>query len=164
MPMFGRTHSCCDRGCATFSGPTHISKWIEEAWANVFGAEGITCRMRVKETEDRVVYAPDEKGVITANARRRERIAKYVERKYGRTFETRAGATIQVGDLDLYANKTIEDGWRDWQRREYCTVSGALSYNEVRQIRLLSAARDGDYFIRHVRDPKINDYGYSACN
>jgi lambda family phage portal protein len=117
--------------------------------------------MRVKETEDRVVYAPDEKAVITAHTRRRERIAKYVERKYGRTFETRAGATIQVGDLDLYANKIIEDAWADWKRREYCTVSGVLSYNEVCQIRILSAARDGDYFIRHVRDPQINDYGYS---
>jgi lambda family phage portal protein len=144
-----------------FRTDVYFKKYKEELWANVFGAEGITCRMRVKETEDRVVYAPDEKGVITANARRRERIAKYVERKYGRTFETRASATIQVGDLDLYANKTIEDAWRDWQRREYCTVSGAFSYNEVRQIRLLSAARDGDYFIRHVRDPGINDYGYS---
>jgi lambda family phage portal protein len=144
-----------------FRTDSYFAKWIEESWANVFGSEGINCRMRVKETEDRVVYAPDEKAFRTWHERRAERVHGYVNRRYGVNREYRANATIQVGDLDVYANNLIEDAWAEWKRREYCTVSGTLNYNEVCQIRLLSAARDGDYFIRHVRDPKINDFGYS---
>ena len=34
-------------------------------------------------------------------------------------------------------------------------------YGELRQLRLISGARDGDIFIRHVRDPKVNKFGYA---
>ena len=145
-----------------FRTDCYFQKYTEELWANVFGSEGITCRMRVKEQEDRVVYAPDESRFRTARANRMARVGAYLERRHGiRDFATRANATIKVGDLDLYANKVIEDAWARWKRREFCTVTGALSYNEVCQMRLLSCARDGDYFIRHVRSPTINEYGYS---
>src|SRR5215475_1636788 len=55
----------------------------------------------------------------------------------------------------------IERAWNEWKRREYCTFAQCFDYNQVCQIRLLSAARDGDFFIRHVRSPAINKYGYS---
>lgn len=158
-----------------FRTDVYFQKYGEELWANVFGAEGITCRLRVKETEDRVVYAPDEIKYLKAYHARRDRVAKWLrarkcipETSFGtraerflRSINERAGATIQVGDLDLRANMLIEKAWEKWKRREYCTVSGVLSYNEVCQIRLLSCARDGDYFLRHVKDPSINEYGYS---
>lgn len=145
-----------------FRTDCYFGKYREELWSNVFGSEGITCRMRVKEQEDRVVYAPDEARFRTIHSARMARMGAYLERTFGnRGFSERAGATIKVGDLDLYANKVIEDAWARWKRREFCTVSGALSYNEVCQIRLLSCARDGDYFLRHIRDPSVNEYGYS---
>lgn len=144
-----------------FRTDCYFGKYREELWSNVFGSEGITCRMRVKEQEDRVVYASAGKefSQIKGEHRRFKRIfARQLQE-----MEERQSATIQVGDLDLYANKVIEDAWARWKRREFCTVSGALSYNEVCQMRLLSCARDGDYFLRHVRDPSrsINEYGYS---
>ncbi len=151
-----------------FRTDCYFSKYREELWANVFGSEGITCRLRIKETEDRVVYAPDEKNFVWDYARKRDKLGQFIERKYGipnrfdiRGIDTRANATIQVGDLDLYANKVIEDAWARWKRREFCTMTGALSYNEVCQLRLLSAARDGDFFLRHIRSPSANEYGYS---
>jgi len=144
-----------------FRTDVYFKKYKEELWANTFGAEGITCRMEVKETEDRVLYSPDEKNFLDGHYRRRERVAKYLERKFGQRTLPERQATIEIGDMDLYANKVIEEGWRDWKRREYCTVSGCFNYNQVCQIRLLSAARDGDFFIRHVRSPSINKFGYS---
>lgn len=154
-----------------FRTNVYFKKYKEELFANVFGSEGITLRMRVKEVEDRVVYSAAEKGCITEDARRRDRISQYIERRFGKSSlrvspfafrdMSRQSATVQVGDLDLYANKIIEDAWKRWQRRENCTVSGVLSYNEVRQMRLLSAARDGDFFIRFIRDPRINEFGFS---
>ncbi len=150
-----------------FRTDCYFSKYREELWANVFGSEGITCRLRIKETEDRVVYASAEKAYLRGYWNRRLRVADFIERKFGKAagFLTRAiggqSAKIQVGDLDLYANKVIEDAWARWKRREFCTMTGALSYNEVCQLRLLSAARDGDFFLRHIRDPSANEYGYS---
>ncbi len=145
-----------------FRTDCYFKKYKEELWANVYGAEGITCRMEIKEQEDRVVYSTAEKSFLRAHERRRTRIANYLERKFGeRKFEARQTAQVMTGDMDLYANNLIEKAWRDWKRREYCTVAQCLDYNEVCQIRLLSAARDGDFFIRHVRSPTINKYGYS---
>lgn len=144
-----------------FRTDVYFQKYVEELWANVFGAEGITCRLRVKETEDRVIYSPDEKSYREAHKNRMTRVGAYLERRYGRRDFTERQATIKVGDLDIYANMLIEKAWARWKRREFCTMTGVLSYNEVCQLRLLSCARDGDYFIRHVKQPKVNEYGYS---
>jgi len=151
-----------------FRTDVYFKKYKEELWANVFGAEGITCRLEIKETEDRVLYSPDEQKFYKTYWKRRQRLGEYLERTRGipnqfdlRGIDLDRKATIQVGDMDIYANKVIEEGWRDWKRREYCTVAQCFDYNQVCQIRLLSAARDGDFFIRHVRSPAVNKYGYS---
>lgn len=162
-----------------FDTDVYFQKYTEELFANVFGWNGYSLRMRIKETEDRVVYAPDEKGYLEGWQRRWDRVAEYVERKYGqrtlrkrtfiraldrelqREFGDRASAQVQVGDLDVYAIKIIQDAFKEWQRREYCTVTKTLEYNETRNLRLLSAARDGDFFIRLVKDPRINKFGFA---
>ncbi len=157
-----------------FRTDVYFQKYTEELFANVFGYDGLRLRMRIKETEDRIVYAPSEKGFYLADGRRRKRVYDYVAWKYGkghfsrhpaiemlRSLETRATAQVLVGDLDLYANKLIQDRYTEWQRKEFCDVSGVRTYNEIRQIRLLSAARDGDHFIRLIRDPKINKFGFA---
>ncbi len=145
-----------------FRTDVYFKKYKEELWANVYGAEGITCRMEIKEQEDRVVYSAAEKSFLRAHERRRMRIANYLERRFGeRKLEARQTAQVLTGDMDLYANNLIEKAWREWKRRDYCTVAGCLDYNEVCQIRLLSAARDGDFFLRHIRSPSINKYGYA---
>ncbi len=142
-----------------FRTDCYFSKYREELWANVFGSEGITCRLRIKETEDRVVYA--SAGKEFAQIKGEYKRFRHVYSRQLAELNERQSATIQVGDLDLYANKLIEEAWARWKRREFCTMTGALSYNEVCQLRLLSAARDGDFFLRHIRSPSANEYGYS---
>ncbi len=142
-----------------FRTDCYFSKYREELWANVFGSEGITCRLRIKETEDRVVYA--SAGKEFAQIKGEYKRFSHVYSRQLAELNERQSATIQVGDLDLYANKLIEEAWARWKRREFCTMTGALSYNEVCQLRLLSAARDGDFFLRHIRSPSANEYGYS---
>ncbi len=142
-----------------FRTDCYFKKYREELWANVFGSEGITCRLRIKETEDRVVYASAGKEFNQIRGQYRQ--FRHVYSRQLSEMDERQSASIQVGDLDLYANKVIEDAWARWKRREFCTMTGALSYNEVCQLRLLSCARDGDFFIRHIRSPSANEYGYS---
>src|SRR5215469_5740132 len=145
-----------------FRTDVYFKKYREELWSNVFGSTGYSMRLLIKETDDRVVYSDPEKSYLKWHERRRKRVNDWIRSKNSNVrFYERQTAQVQVGDFDLYAIKLIEDAWQEWQRREYCTVTGRLSYNEVRQQRLLSAARDGDFFIQHIRDPRINKFGYS---
>lgn len=158
-----------DRSRSLFKEDAYFIKYTEEMWANVFGEDGIRLRMKIKETADRVVYAADEKAFLESNRKRMKRIRRHAERRSGglpagrflRSYYDRANATIQSGAIDLYACTLVENAYREWQRAEFCTMAGNLTYNQVRQLRLLSCARDGDFFLRMVRNPKVNKFGFS---
>lgn len=157
-----------DRSRDLFKTDCYFRKYKEELFANVFGEEGIRLRMKVKEEIDRVVYAADEKAIHEAKLNHQEKLGSFVARKTGiqrtglfRHGYDRAKATIKAGAMDLYACRIIEERYKEWQRAEFCTMSGKLTYNQVRQIRLLSCARDGDFFLRMVRGKKVNKFGFS---
>lgn len=140
----------------------YLIAYEQELCTNVFGPCGIQLRMRVKELEDRVLYTPEERAVFEQADARRKEVLAYLSRKTGREVKAKqtvriikGKATIKVGELDVFANQLIERKWKEWQRKENCTVTGKLSYNESRQLRLVSCARDGGHFIRLVRNTKL---------
>ncbi len=151
--------------------PLYIA-YRENLWANVFGANGIMLRMRVKETEDRVIHTADEEKCIRAYEARRNRVMEWVASREGREFTTRAflhvtgnngtrKASVKVGDPDVFANTIIEKRWLEWQRAEFCDTRGTRNYKTIRQLRLISAVRDGDFFIRMIRAPSVNKFGFA---
>jgi lambda family phage portal protein len=157
-----------------FDGTAFFRKYREQLISNVFGDCGIRLRMKIKEEADKVVYMEDEKNLHLANLERMERIADYAARKIGvqRTKSMfarfdRASGTVKAGALDLYANQLIERKWQEWQDAKYATMTGRFSYGEVRHLRMIAAARDGDFFIRLIRDPRpakensVNKFGFS---
>lgn len=154
-----------------FRTDVYFKKYAQELFANVFGYSGYSMRLLIKETEDRIVYSNAEKSYWQEHQMRHRRVGEYLSRKLGHKSDlesrfsdfdwNRQSATVRVGDFDLYAIKVIMDAFKEWQRREYCTMAGRLDYNEVRQTRLLSAARDGDFFIRHYEGKNVNKFGYS---
>lgn len=153
------------------TNPYYIS-YRDSLWANVLGAGGIMLRSCVKEQEDRVVHSPDEKAAIRAHEARYNRVREWAAKKEGRDFEPLAllrdfgtngsrVAKVKIGEPDVYARKLIESAWKEWQQKEFCDVRGARNYQTLRQLRLISAVRDGDIFIRLVRDPGVNRFGFS---
>jgi lambda family phage portal protein len=151
-----------------FKTNPYFVKYREELWANVFGEHGISLRMKVKETEDRVVHA-EEKAQIEIHQARWNRVFEWAATKTGRELRRlvmtrqndRGEAMIIAGQLDVYANKIIEDRFAEWRRAEFCDIRGRRDYVTLQQIRLLSAVRDGDFFILKIRDPQINKFGFS---
>lgn len=160
------------------SNPTYI-KYRELLWANIFGENGIMLRMKIKEEEDRVIHTPNEARALVAYEKRINRIREWAETKVGREIDKYRAfkladkmerssadaiisrkATIQVGDPDIYANQLVEKAQARWQRAEFCDVRGRRNYHVLRQLRLINGVRDGDIFIRHIRDPKLNEFGY----
>lgn len=161
------------------TNPLYI-KYRELLWANIFGENGIGLRMKVKETESRIIHTADEKAFLFKHEQRINRVRQWAANKAGtesqayRAFtladqlETRAlddvirgKASIQIGAPDIYANELIERKFTEWQRAEHCDIRGRRSYNSMRQLRLISAVRDGDFFIRKVKDPRVNRFGFA---
>lgn len=153
------------------SNPTFV-RYRELIWGSVFGEAGTMLRMKAKEREDRVIYTPDEKAALRAYENRRNRVLRYQAEKEGREHKPFAllrelgsngsrQTTIKVGDPDVYANQLIEAKWKEWQRAEYCDVRKSRTYAQIRQLRLWSAIRDGDFFIRLVRGKNVNKFGFS---
>jgi capsid protein len=52
--------------------------------------------------------------------------------------------------------------WRAGKERSFATCAAGATYHVLRQLRLINGVRDGDIFIRHIRDPKLNEFGYSV--
>lgn len=161
------------------SNPIYV-KYRELLWANIFGENGIMLRMKIKETEDRVINTPAEAKALLDYEKRINRVREWAEKKTGTEIEKYRAfklaesmersttdsiisgrAKIQVGDPDVFANLLIERAWARWQRAEFCDVRSRRNYHTLRQLRLINGVRDGDFFLRHIRDPKVNEFGYS---
>ncbi len=157
-------------------------------WSNIFGDEGIMMRNKAKEQEDRVVYSVDGKGSrdeLTFLVEREQHVNWLRSKAGSRTLtkeqqyrafhladflETnerslsqifgRATATVKVGELDLYANDQIEKAWQFWGLR-YADARRTRTYGVIRQMRLIGAVRDGDFFIRTVESASANESGFT---
>ncbi len=144
----------------------------ETVWSNVFGANGIMYRPKIKETEDRVIHTPDEEKYLQNYEARRNRVYEFYATKAGKEFVARSmlrclgtngsrQAMIKVGEPDVFAGTMIAKAWKKWQRKEYCDARGARNYKTIRQLRLWSGIRDGDFFIRKIMTPQANSFGFS---
>lgn len=159
----------------------YLVKYREQLAANAFGSDGIMLRSKVKETEDRVVHSPDEKWALIAHEQRMQRLRDWAASQTGKSIPAyrayklsdrlersapddiqRGTAMIQVGAPDVYANQRIEAWWSEWQKAKYCDVRQRRTYNMLRQIRLWGAARDGEHWIRLVKDPRVNEMGFAV--
>lgn len=158
----------------------YMTKYAEQISSDVFGEHGIMLRSKIKETEDRVVHAPDEKWALIAHEKRINRIRQWAEKKTGRSIESyrafhladnleraksehvlRGTATIEVGAPDVYANQRVESWWEDTQRAENIDVRGRRSFNMLRQIMFWGGARDGGHFVRMIKDSRVNKNGFA---
>ncbi len=63
--------------------------------------------------------------------------------------------------MDTLANSILENAFYDWARPETATVSGKMSLRKAEEVVIESTARDGDMFVRMVRNTKMNKYGFS---
>lgn len=177
--------ACISRVRDMVRGDSIFSKHRESVWANVFGEHGITCRMKIKETEDRIVYAADEKKALFVHELRINRVREWAAQKEGRDpvhyramkladlmdgqtrdleMVLRGKASIQVGQPDTYANQLIEKAWLESHRAKNCDLRKSNDYKAQQQIRLWSAIRDGEHFIRKIRDSGDKKTGRQPIN
>jgi lambda family phage portal protein len=151
----------------------YVRKFLSELENNTVGSEGVVLQMKILETEDRVIHVADEKQFLTDyESRMTDRRANVVKRlrKLGADIpnpepvkiihETRAGATVLRGTPDIFACNQCESGWKEWTKKENCTVTKQLNFHELERLALRGAARDGEFIVRKVYGFK-NAFGFS---
>ncbi|MET0154734.1 MAG: phage portal protein [Rickettsiales bacterium] len=62
---------------------------------------------------------------------------------------------------DDLANRLIEEAWRDWGKRQHCTVSKRMDFVAVQKLVLSSALRDGEIFVRKIKGYEGNAYRFA---
>lgn len=64
------------------------------------------------------------------------------------------------GKPNAEVNRAIADGWKDWGRKENCSLDRRLSWIQMQRMIARTVAVDGECFIRKVDTPS-NPFGFS---
>lgn len=70
------------------------------------------------------------------------------------------GKTLTTKVWDEYANTQIENEFYRWSRKEFCTVTGTMTFRDVQHLVIETVARDGEILVRKIRD-RQNPYGFT---
>src|SRR6185295_16700705 len=107
--------------------------------------------------------------VLRDRCRDRERNDDYARRFLALEANNVIGAkgiTLQIkavgrgGQTDNAASEAVETAWETWGRKENCTVTRRITWNQATRLALRSTSRDGGFLIRDV--PNFgNRFGYA---
>jgi lambda family phage portal protein len=65
------------------------------------------------------------------------------------------------GEIDRATNKKIEDAWREWCKKDNCSVDGRFSFRAIQDLALRTEAMDGETFVRKVKGYSGNKFGFA---
>ncbi|TRZ97675.1 MAG: phage portal protein [Deltaproteobacteria bacterium] len=62
---------------------------------------------------------------------------------------------------DRLATNILEQAFKEWSKPDTATVTGKVSFRKAQEIVIETVARDGEAFIRLIRNENINRFGFS---
>lgn len=65
------------------------------------------------------------------------------------------------GKLDNKANDAIEMAWIQWGKKSICDIQGKKSWRSIQRACAISAAKDGEFFLRIIRGQDAGQYGFA---
>ena len=77
------------------------------------------------------------------------------------------GITLQVrgkdpdGSLDVYGNTAVEKAFKQWGRRENCTIDGRLDWQRAQRVIINTVVGSGEQFVRIVEGSTAGPWGFS---
>lgn len=72
-------------------------------------------------------------------------------------FLLQVKTTFPDGTLDEFANTFIENKFKQWSKKEFCTMSGRHSFVRVQWMILNSLLTNGEYLIKKVTNVDVNE-------
>lgn len=76
-------------------------------------------------------------------------------------FRLQLKTTFPDGTLDEFANTFIEKKFKKWCRREYCTMTGRISFVELQWMILNSLLSSGEYLLKKITNVPLDENPYS---
>jgi len=76
-------------------------------------------------------------------------------------FNLQVKSKDKDGKDDETSNKKIEAAFKEWCKKQYCTMSGTLSFVRVQWLLANQLERDGEFLVRKIAGPKVNKFGFS---
>lgn len=118
-----------------------------------------TARARCRELRDNNDYAAKFISMVKTNVLGESGIHF---RSKVKEADIVIGGDVRIGRPDVFANKTIEDAFWMWGRKQSCTVTGSMSWRDSQRVALEAAAVDGEGFIRKIKGNPTpeNPYGF----
>lgn len=89
-------------------------------------------------------------------------------------FQMQVKSRDTDGTLDTYANALIEKQFKEWTKKQHCTVTGEMSFRMLQEFIIGYLVRDGECFVRKVYnnskfgfqlqviEPDVIDEAYAA--
>lgn len=65
------------------------------------------------------------------------------------------------GKLDAETNEALEAAFAEWGRPENCDVTGRKSWRAMQSLAVITAAKDGEFFVRKVSGPDAGPWGFA---
>src|SRR5438445_506468 len=75
-------------------------------------------------------------------------------------IQLQANARSLDGSLNVDLNTQVEEAFKQWGRRETCTLSGRLDWLGVQRLIVTQLARDGEFLVQKIKDAS-NPFGFS---
>jgi len=65
------------------------------------------------------------------------------------------------GTRDMEANTAIEAAWLEWGKAKNCDMTGRMPFRQIQAAAVVTAARDGEFFVRMVQGPEAGPWGFA---
>ncbi|MEI4262796.1 phage portal protein [Roseovarius sp. D0-M9] len=78
-----------------------------------------------------------------------------------RGVQLQAQAKDPSGTLDRSANDAIERAWAEWSKAANCDVTGRLPLRQIQGLAVVTAARDGEFFVQIVTGRDAGPWGFA---
>lgn len=75
--------------------------------------------------------------------------------------QLQAQVKTDAGKLDSPVNEAIESEFARWAHRDHCDVTGKQSWVSIQRLCVLSAAKDGEFFLRKIYGRHAGKYGFA---
>ena len=78
------------------------------------------------------------------------------------------GVTLQAqirnaqGKLDNKLCDAVEQEWTNWNKKHHCDIQGKKSWRSIQRSCVISAAKDGEFFVRIIRGADAGNYGFAV--
>lgn len=84
-----------------------------------------------------------------------------IQDEVGFSLQMKVTRPPEYKQSDVIANAKIEQAWKEWCKKEFCSESQEDSFYDICRLTLCTTPPDGGILIRKIVDPNVNEFGFA---